>query len=158
MSKASEAELSDLHGALARGLTDIIKDGVEVPTKEGSVKVTAPAAYFGAAVALLKNNNITADPSKNEELDALTKALVAGMTIVGADFRDGILFVPEVLLAANAASPSIVFGTLSQFCFFQVSPPSFVSRIISNANRTETIQAQAASTVADTSRTRGISG
>ena len=34
--------------------------------------------------------------------DALTKALVAGMTIVGADFRDGILFVPEVLLAANA--------------------------------------------------------
>lgn len=34
--------------------------------------------------------------------DTLTKALVAGMTIVGADFRDGILFVPEVLLAANA--------------------------------------------------------
>jgi methylmalonyl-CoA mutase cobalamin-binding domain/chain len=34
--------------------------------------------------------------------DILTKALVAGMTIVGNDFRDGILFVPEVLLAANA--------------------------------------------------------
>lgn len=34
--------------------------------------------------------------------DVLTKALVAGMTIVGIDFRDGILFVPEVLLAANA--------------------------------------------------------
>ena len=34
--------------------------------------------------------------------DVLTKSLVAGMTIVGADFRDGILFVPEVLLAANA--------------------------------------------------------
>ena len=32
----------------------------------------------------------------------LTEALVAGMTIVGKDFRDGILFVPEVLLAANA--------------------------------------------------------
>ncbi len=32
----------------------------------------------------------------------LTEALVAGMTIVGNDFRDGILFVPEVLLAANA--------------------------------------------------------
>ena len=30
------------------------------------------------------------------------KALVDGMTIVGIDFRDGILFVPEVLLAANA--------------------------------------------------------
>jgi methylmalonyl-CoA mutase cobalamin-binding domain/chain len=34
--------------------------------------------------------------------DVLTKALVGGMTIVGQDFRDGILFVPEVLLAANA--------------------------------------------------------
>ena len=32
----------------------------------------------------------------------LTEALVAGMTIVGIDFRDGILFVPEVLMAANA--------------------------------------------------------
>ena len=34
--------------------------------------------------------------------DVLTKALVEGMRIVGIDFRDGILFVPEVLLAANA--------------------------------------------------------
>ena len=34
--------------------------------------------------------------------DILTKALVEGMRIVGVDFRDGILFVPEVLLAANA--------------------------------------------------------
>ena len=34
--------------------------------------------------------------------DALTKGLVAGMKVVGDDFRDGILFVPEVLLAANA--------------------------------------------------------
>jgi methylmalonyl-CoA mutase cobalamin-binding domain/chain len=34
--------------------------------------------------------------------DILTKALVEGMRIVGIDFRDGILFVPEVLLAAGA--------------------------------------------------------
>lgn len=32
----------------------------------------------------------------------LTKGLVAGMDIVGIDFRDGILFVPEVLMAAKA--------------------------------------------------------
>ncbi len=32
----------------------------------------------------------------------LDDALVGGMNIVGVDFRDGILFVPEVLLAANA--------------------------------------------------------
>ena len=34
--------------------------------------------------------------------DVLTQALVEGMRIVGEDFRDGILFVPEVLMAANA--------------------------------------------------------
>jgi len=34
--------------------------------------------------------------------DVLTQALVEGMRIVGIDFRDGILFVPEVLLSANA--------------------------------------------------------
>jgi len=34
--------------------------------------------------------------------DVLTQALVEGMRIVGVDFRDGILFVPEVLMSANA--------------------------------------------------------
>jgi 5-methyltetrahydrofolate--homocysteine methyltransferase len=34
--------------------------------------------------------------------DVLTRGLVAGMEIVGDDFRDGILFVPEVLMAAKA--------------------------------------------------------
>jgi 5-methyltetrahydrofolate--homocysteine methyltransferase len=37
-----------------------------------------------------------------EPYKVLTIALVGGMKIVGDDFRDGILFVPEVLLAANA--------------------------------------------------------
>ena len=37
-----------------------------------------------------------------EPYKVLTQALVEGMRIVGIDFRDGILFVPEVLLAANA--------------------------------------------------------
>jgi 5-methyltetrahydrofolate--homocysteine methyltransferase len=37
------------------------------------------------------------DPKK-----LLDEALVGGMNIVGRDFRDGILFVPEVLMAANA--------------------------------------------------------
>lgn len=34
--------------------------------------------------------------------EVLDGGLVAGMDIVGVDFRDGILFVPEVLMAANA--------------------------------------------------------
>ncbi len=39
---------------------------------------------------------------KWEPYRVLTEALVEGMRIVGIDFRDGILFVPEVLLSANA--------------------------------------------------------
>ena len=49
----------------------------------------------------------------------LNEALIAGMKIVGIDFRDGILFVPEVLLAANAMKagmailrPLLVIGTV----------------------------------------------
>ena len=34
--------------------------------------------------------------------EVLTQGLVAGMDIVGIDFRDGILFVPEVLMSAKA--------------------------------------------------------
>lgn len=39
---------------------------------------------------------------KWEAYKVLTDALVEGMRIVGIDFRDGILFVPEVLMSANA--------------------------------------------------------
>ncbi|MCA9867776.1 MAG: corrinoid protein [Anaerolineales bacterium] len=38
----------------------------------------------------------------HQPYDILTNGLVPGMDIVGVDFRDGILFVPEVLMAAKA--------------------------------------------------------
>ena len=46
----------------------------------------------------------------------LNEALVDGMTIVGIDFRDGILFVPEVLMSANAmkAGMALLKPLLSQ--------------------------------------------
>ena len=49
---------------------------------------------------------------------ALDEGLVAGMTIVGIDFRDGILFVPEVLLAANAMKAGMA---TAKFCFLATS-------------------------------------
>ena len=73
------AELSDedltaqMHDDLYDGLADEIVEGTEILLERGW------------------------DPSR-----VLNDALVAGMRIVGIDFRDGILFVPEVLLAANA--------------------------------------------------------
>lgn len=40
--------------------------------------------------------------------EVLTNGLVAGMDIVGVDFRDGILFVPEVLMSAKAMKAGMV--------------------------------------------------
>jgi 5-methyltetrahydrofolate--homocysteine methyltransferase len=57
--------------------------------------------YDGLKDEIIESVNILLERGW-EPYDILTKALVGGMTIVGADFRDGILFVPEVLLAANA--------------------------------------------------------
>jgi 5-methyltetrahydrofolate--homocysteine methyltransferase len=57
--------------------------------------------YDGLADEITEGTNILLergwDPKK-----VLDEALVGGMNIVGEDFRDGILFVPEVLLAANS--------------------------------------------------------
>ena len=57
--------------------------------------------YDGLADEIVEGTDILLgrgwDPSR-----VLNEALVAGMRVVGIDFRDGILFVPEVLLAANA--------------------------------------------------------
>ncbi len=73
------AELSDdelvlqMHDDLYDGLKEEIEEGVNILLERGW-----------------------------EPYEVLTRALVEGMRIVGIDFRDGILFVPEVLLAANA--------------------------------------------------------
>ncbi len=57
--------------------------------------------YDGLADEITTGTNILL--SRNwSPYDVLTKALVEGMRIVGIDFRDGILFVPEVLMSANA--------------------------------------------------------
>ncbi len=57
--------------------------------------------YDGLADEIAESTHILLDRGW-EAKKVLDEALVAGMTIVGVDFRDGILFVPEVLLAANA--------------------------------------------------------
>ena len=65
--------VQQMHDDLYDGLADAIDEGVRILLERG-----------WAAEKVLGN------------------ALVDGMTIVGIDFRDGILFVPEVLMAANA--------------------------------------------------------
>ena len=74
LSKLNDEELvQQMHDDLYDGLQEEVVEGVEILLERGWT------------------------PYK-----VLTEALVAGMTIVGIDFRDGILFVPEVLMAANA--------------------------------------------------------
>ena len=57
--------------------------------------------YDGMAAEIVEGTNILLGRGWGPE-KVLNEALVEGMRIVGIDFRDGILFVPEVLLAANA--------------------------------------------------------
>ncbi len=74
LSELDDAELVEqMHDDLYDGLRDEIVEGTEILLERG----------WGAE-------------------KVLNDALVGGMQIVGEDFRDGILFVPEVLLAANA--------------------------------------------------------
>jgi methylmalonyl-CoA mutase cobalamin-binding domain/chain len=74
LSSLDDAELVEqMHDDLYDGLADEITDGTRILLDRG-----------WSATRVLE------------------EALVEGMRIVGVDFRDGILFVPEVLLAANA--------------------------------------------------------
>ena len=74
LSALSDEELTEqMHDDLYDGLKEEIEEGTNILLERGW------------------------SPSK-----VLNDALVEGMRIVGIDFRDGILFVPEVLMAANA--------------------------------------------------------
>ena len=74
LNSLSDPDLANqMHDDLYDGLADEIVEGTEILLSRGW------------------------DPQR-----VLNDALVEGMRIVGIDFRDGILFVPEVLLAANA--------------------------------------------------------
>lgn len=57
--------------------------------------------YDGLGDEIVEGTTILLDRGWGPD-KVLQDALVEGMRIVGVDFRDGILFVPEVLLAANA--------------------------------------------------------
>jgi methylmalonyl-CoA mutase cobalamin-binding domain/chain len=72
----------------------------ELPDEE-LVKQMHDDLYDGLADEIAEGTQILLDRDWAAE-KVLNDALVEGMRIVGIDFRDGILFVPEVLLAANA--------------------------------------------------------
>ena len=69
--------------------------------------------YDGLAPEIVEGTEILLERGWSAE-KTLNDALVEGMRIVGIDFRDGILFVPEVLLAANAMKGGMFAALLSE--------------------------------------------
>ena len=72
----------------------------EMPTEE-ILELMHEDLYDGYAEEIVEEVNELLSRDMGP-YDVLTKGLVGGMDIVGIDFRDGILFVPEVLMAAKA--------------------------------------------------------
>jgi len=72
----------------------------EMPTDE-IIELMHEDLYDGYAEEIVEEVNELLSRDM-QPYDVLTKGLVGGMDIVGVDFRDGILFVPEVLMAAKA--------------------------------------------------------
>jgi methylmalonyl-CoA mutase cobalamin-binding domain/chain len=72
--------------------------------------------YDGLKEEVVEGTQILLERGWNAE-KVLNEPLVGGMTIVGVDFRDGILFVPEVLSSANAmkGGMAILKPLLSEF-------------------------------------------
>ena len=86
-------------------MSDPTNDGQEIDLStlpdEELVKQMHDDLYDGLAAEIVEGTNILLARGWSADR-VLNEALVEGMRIVGIDFRDGILFVPEVLLAANA--------------------------------------------------------
>ena len=84
-------------------MTDIDDDDIDLSALSDAelVEQMHDDLYDGMLDEICEGTNILLGRGWGPD-KVLDEALVAGMTIVGIDFRDGILFVPEVLLAANA--------------------------------------------------------
>ena len=72
---ATDKELGELHKQVTIALTEQVK-GAEFEGEDGKVVKALPSpALLGAAIAFLKNNNITADAEGNEALRELNQKL-----------------------------------------------------------------------------------
>ena len=82
---------------------DMVDDDIDLASLDDEELTTQmhDDLYDGLADEIAEGTNILLGRGWSAD-KVLNDALVEGMRIVGIDFRDGILFVPEVLLAANA--------------------------------------------------------
>jgi len=103
------AQLSDITNAVIRAeIEEFVDDPAEI---ERNVELFAKASaqMQDIAAALVEGENDTVDQLTRtaldegiEALEIMDDGLIAGMGIVGIKFRDGFIFVPEVLVCARA--------------------------------------------------------
>ena len=101
---ANAGKLGELHEKVAEALTEQVVGYVETDEKGIERTVRPSPALLGAAIAFLKNNNITADPEQNEALRELSSKL--------ADRRKR--KIPQASLDAAAQEFSERFGSTLQ--------------------------------------------
>ncbi|MEM9564260.1 MAG: B12-binding domain-containing protein [Actinomycetota bacterium] len=94
------SDTADTNGADATGGDDEEIDLASLNDEDLSAQMHDDL-YDGLGEEIAEGTNILLARGWDAE-KVLNDALVEGMRVVGEDFRDGILFVPEVLLAANA--------------------------------------------------------
>ncbi len=103
------AQLSDITNAVIRTeIEEFIDDSAEIK-RNVELFAKASAQMQEIAAALLEGDNDTVDQLTRmaldegiEALEIMDDGLIAGMGIVGIKFRDGFIFVPEVLVCARA--------------------------------------------------------
>ena len=77
MSKSTEQELSELHGTIARVLRSQLEETITITDENGvasEVAVASPAT-LGVAIKFLKDNDITASITEDENLSELSEQL-----------------------------------------------------------------------------------
>ena len=103
------AQLSDIANEIIRAEIEELLDRPEEIERNIELFSRASPAMQDIAAALIEGDNITVDQLTAqalaegvEALEIMDDGLIAGMGIVGIKFREGFVFVPEVLVSARA--------------------------------------------------------
>ena len=103
------AQLSDIANEIIRAEIEEFLDRPEEIERNIELFNRASTAMQDIAAALIEGDNITVDQLTAqalaegvEALEIMDDGLIAGMGIVGIKFREGFVFVPEVLVSARA--------------------------------------------------------
>ncbi len=109
-------ELSDIENATIRAEIEEWLDRPEEIERNVELFARASSAMQVIAAAIIEGDNDTVDRLTREALDGgvgalelMDDGLIAGMGIVGIKYREGFVFVPEVLVSARAMKAGMAY-------------------------------------------------